>query len=158
MDERINNKKRNRSAVSPQLTLINKRKMTDLDNTLSDVMSQLGDMSEHIDLDDGQRRVVKAVFLLLKHSVETNTKIISDQLNNEIIKHGETKEELACTQLELDELRIQHNNLAKKYNQVLYRVIESEMKSMENNIIISGIPEKQGETENCLRHWINSGF
>lgn len=158
MEDRINNKKRNRSAVSPQLTLINKRKMIDMDNTLSDVMTQLelGDMSEHIDLDESQKRVVKAVFLLLNKSVEANTNKISDQLNKEIIKHGETKEELACTQLELDELRIQHDNLSNKYNQVLYRVIESEMKSMENNIIISGIPEKQGETENCLRHWVNT--
>ena len=163
------NKKRNRSAVSPQIVTINKRKMPETkmddvtphppekpDSTLDSLRSQLADMSENINLDDSQKQVVKAVYILLQDSVETNMKKIGDRLDQEIKQHSETKEELAYTQLELDSLKLKHDELSRKYTQVLNRVVEAEMKSMENNIIISGIPELPGETEDNLRHWINT--
>ena len=147
-------KKRNRSAVSPQLIGINKKIMLEVD-TMSDndvtphpnqvlvhsLTNQLANVPDIINLDESQAKIVKAVHALLESTIITNTNKLSSQLDAEILKHGETKEELAYTQLELEALKYKYEELDKKYNRVLNRVVESEMKSMKNNLIISGIPE-----------------
>ena len=159
-------KKRTRSAVSPQLIGVNKKIMLEV-NAMSDndvtphpnevlvhsLTNQLANVPD-INLDESQAKIVKAVHALLESTIITNTNKLSSQLDAEILKHGETKEELAYTQLELEALKYKYEELDKKYNRVLNRVVESEMKSMKNNLIISGIPELPGEKEESLKQWL----
>ena len=170
-------RKRNRSKVSPLVSKTSKKMhseesdMTTMQGhgacndpsahanvirpTIVDSLRQhLEKVNDDSDLSDTEARIVKSVMLLFDDRLKTHTDQITQKLNQEIDSHNKTHESLRKMDIKYDLLESKYNDMAKKYDSLLDRVVKSELKAMRNNLIISGIAESFGNKEADLRQWI----
>ena len=114
-----------------------------LQNQLETVTSPL--------LDQSELRIVKAVDVLYNSKMDKMKRLLKE----EISAHLEDKHKLSDTNLELKLMKIKHRDLEEKFEALKQRVVLSEMKSMRNNLIFSGVPAHL-KTESDLKRWFET--
>ena len=110
--------------------------------------NQLKSISTPI-LTPDELRIIKATEMLINGKIDK----LESKLKEEISAHLETKFQLAEKETELELLKFKCKDLESKYEKVTYRIVESEMKSMRNNLIFSGVPPSHLKSTDDLKTW-----
>ena len=161
-------RKRNRSKVSPRSTGKHTKLKLDISSNDNPTcletpeirMACLGDIAtriaEHKDLNVTERDInlAKLIVSLIDESLTKNTEFLNDSLQTEITAHKETKRELTELQQKHNDLEYKCQTLSSQVAHINNRMLETEMNSMKNNVIISGVSETYGNDESNLRRWL----
>ena len=167
-------RKRNRSKVSP--TISGKQSKVKIDSSDTPSMASdkppslimpgsrklsLGDISTRISvnhkdikLNDKDINLIKVIVALIEESLTESTNFIDSGLQDEIAAHKQTQQKLSELETKHNALEHEHKKLESKVSYMENQLLENEMNSMKNNIIISGISENNGTDESSLKKWL----